>query len=491
MVKPLHRVALEKGRHTSGPTVLQKHKRADDAQPRWMVQCLNDGEEGPQDNRYDPLKYLALPMEEEQKECYHKFYEATSSSALVAVSICQACLDELHKPGDKPPQYSLANGCSKNVRVASIKHLACKMPCKAINCDLHWTQRTAKGLDSLYLLSEAEDIVISTSHLAELPEDNIPEEIIDIICQLDDVGVIEQESAGYVPQDDDEASDMVVDGSDNGPDVIPIQIAGGIDTDMSKLMAKKVALRVNEKLLWNLRHSTSPFVAFGITQCHQVLSSTHLQIGWKTFDKDTQLLSTLTLERLQKAWEAEEKNIPVMDPLIQLLQKHVFASENINLNDLWEKRGPSKEKQAENMASNPYAASKFFHFLIWTILTTLFGIKATTHHVHMQMRIFGGVAGYVGLIKSQGRGTLHLHLLVWLRNMSVSGLMEELLCGEDFHQKVQNFIKENIHAYIPGFKSAEELRKIPNNTEVAYSQPPNPQSPNYDSEIVELECKVA
>jgi len=40
---------------------------------------------------------------------------------------------------------------------------------------------------------------------------------------------------------------------------------------------------------------------------------------------------------------------------------------------------------------------------------------------------------------------------------------------------------------MPGFESAEELKKIPNDVEVAYSRPPNPQSPDYDSEIMVLE----
>ena len=122
-------------------------------------------------DKSDLLKYLALPTEEERKACYCKFYEATSSAALAAgicgvcamecramedslhkmalsdipnshrlvpkashpshdvyesrllqpegvlevngphtiVSICQTCLDELQKPGDKPPRYSIAN----------------------------------------------------------------------------------------------------------------------------------------------------------------------------------------------------------------------------------------------------------------------------------------------------------------------------------------------------------------------------------------------
>jgi len=399
-----------------------------------------------------------------------------------------------------------------------------------------------------------------------------------------------------------------------GPDVIPIDIVGGIDTDTSKLTASELmtwglanlwkegreggyfvrhgkqpvndfgcpcagddpcpAKRLNffarafpglfpygeggiegeptvdfaEHIRWALhyhdrrfrRHPTFSFVAFGITQRRQVLSSTRVQMSCKTFDKDAYLLSTLTLERLQKAQEVEEKNVPISDPLIQLLRKHVYATgghvvgsdysrfqlhsqiwstsimlnppslwitinpcdlhdpiaqvlagENINLDDLRQKIGPSKEKRAENMALDPYTAAKFFHFLVRTILTTLLGVEATTQCVHTHMGIFGKVVGYFGLVESQGRGTLHLHLLVWLKNTLVSETIEELLRGEDFHQKIRNFIKENIRAYLPGFESAEELKKIPNDVEVAYSRPPNPQSANYDAEIVDLERRVA
>ena len=54
-------------------------------------------------------------------------------------------------------------------------------------------------------------------------------------------------------------------------------------------------------------------------QRRQVLLSAWLQMNRKTFERDAQLLSTLTLEKLQIAQEAEEKNIPISDPLIQLL----------------------------------------------------------------------------------------------------------------------------------------------------------------------------
>jgi len=347
----LRRAALEKRTSSPRATVLRKRRREDEAHHWWTVQRLNeeDDEEGPpgDEDDYDPSKYLALPTEEERKECYRKFYKATSSATLAAgicgicarecramdeslqkmslddipnshrlvprvlhpahdlysnrllqpeavevdgprtiVSVCLACLDELRKPGDKPPQYSLANRLwigrilwqlqvltfpeqlliahlyprvfvfklfpkrQGSVRQASGLQNAMRgnvstydMPMDGISTmiqgnlmprrpavlaslitvtfiglgDLpkawiHSTFRVRRKVvhDALLWLKENNpyyaEIDISASHLEELPEDDVPEEVMDIICQSDDVGMIEQESAGYVPQDNDEGS---------------------------------------------------------------------------------------------------------------------------------------------------------------------------------------------------------------------------------------------------------------------------------------------
>ena len=262
---------------------------------------------------------------------------------------------------------------------------------------------------------------------------------------------------------------------------------GGIEGD------QEVPVDFSKHIWWSLcyynhwfqRHQTFSFIAFGIMQRCQVLLSARLQMNWKTFERDAQLLSTLTLKKLQIVQEAEEKNIPISDPLIQLLWKHVyatgahvlgsdyshyqlrsqiwstsimlnppslwitinpcdlhdpivqvFAGENINLENLWEKPGPSKERRAENMALDPYAAAKFFHFLIWTILTTLFGAEATTQCIHSHMGIIGEMIGYFGLVESQGRGTLHLHMLVWLKNT------QQRIVWSQRHNTLPNFISQ-------------------------------------------------
>jgi hypothetical protein len=48
------------------------------------------------------------------------------------------------------------------------------------------------------------DIQIDPKRLCGLPEDDVPIEILGIIRQTDDIGLVDQESAGYVPTDSDE-----------------------------------------------------------------------------------------------------------------------------------------------------------------------------------------------------------------------------------------------------------------------------------------------
>lgn len=78
--------------------------------------------------------------------------------------------------------------------------------------------------------------------------------------------------------------------------------------------------------------------------------------------------------------------------------------------------GPDSAKRAQNIAKDPYAASKFFHFIIQTILETLFQVKVTSYQVKNGIGILGGISAYFGMVECQGRGTLHLHLLIWLKN---------------------------------------------------------------------------
>lgn len=58
--------------------------------------------------------------------------------------------------------------------------------------------------------------------------------------------------------------------------------------------------------------------------------------------------------------------------------------------------------------------------MIKTIVETLFGVHVTPHQVMLHKGIFGFVNGYFGVVESQGRGSLHLHMLLWLSDAPLS-----------------------------------------------------------------------
>lgn len=317
---------------------------------------------------------------------------------------------------------------------------------------------------------------------------------------------------------------------------------GGLEAD------RPVEVDFRDHVKWALnyhdrrfgKHETFPFVAFGIAQRRQALYSARLQMRRATFETDARLLSTITLEKLNKAREEEEKNLPISDPAVRLLRKHihatggrvmasdqaryqlrsqiwstsiylnppslwitinpcdlhdpiaqVFCGEEIDLDSFIATAGPSKEQRAQNIAGDPHAAAQFFHFLIRTILLTLFGVNTTKYKFKSRMGIFGKVRAYFGLVESQNRGSLHLHLLLWLYGAPTSEEMHQLLQQAEFRAHVLAYIRANLRAHVSGLETAAAIKKIPNETEIAYSRPVHPDAPDYDKQLEIFERRLA
>ena len=287
-------------------------------------------------------------------------------------------------------------------------------------------------------------------------------------------------------------------------------------------------------------HESYPFFTFGIIQQRQALTTARLQSRRTSFERDAKILSTITLDKLKDAQEQEDRGVPISDPSVKLLRRHiysgmgrimgsdqsrtklrsqiwsttikkgppslwitinpsdindpiaqVFTGENIDLDSFIATDGPSKKQRAKNVASDSYAAAKFFHFMIWTILETLFGIKVTNYQVKSRKGILGKISAYFGTVESQGRGTLHLHILIWLDDTPSADELVELLKTEEFRDRVHSFIKANIRSYLPGLESAESVKEITKDSDIAYSRPPNPSAEDYDDQLRTFELNVA
>ena len=89
-----------------------------------------------------------------------------------------------------------------------------------------------------------------------------------------------------------------------------------------------------------------------------------------------------------------------------------------------EKFEPNLARHQEVVAqvvNNPVAAARFFHFMIQLFIKHCLGVGSALPG------LFGDTEAYYGTVEQQGRLTLHLHLLLWLRNaMSPSQIRANL-----------------------------------------------------------------
>ncbi|KAJ6543482.1 hypothetical protein B0H10DRAFT_2389367 [Mycena sp. CBHHK59/15] len=439
------------------------------------------------------------------------------------------------------------------------------------------------------------NIKIDAARIAALPEDDVPWEIMSLVRQSTDTGIIDQESAGYVPQHDSEGTAQF------DPDVIPLHVTGTIDTDLSTLSSNEmmtwglenlwkegkegayavrhgrhpvsdfgkpragdpepadpdrpnffekvfpclfpygrggleadrpVDLNFGDHIKWALqRHETFPFVAFGISQRRQALMSARIQMRRKNFEKYARLMATITPEKLKQACREEEQKLPISDPAVQLLRQHVhstvgrvkgsnqsrtimrsqlwstavymrpwnlwitinptdihdpiaqiFAGENIDLDNFIAALGPDSEKRAQNIAADPYAAAKFFHFMIRTILEILFGIEVTPFHVRSSMGILGEVAAYFGMVEAENRASLHLHMLISFKHAPNADEMIALLKQDSFRARISAYIQANLRAHLPGLETADLVKSIPTT---------KPDPPDYEEQLKDFELRLA
>lgn len=267
-----------------------------------------------------------------------------------------------------------------------------------------------------------------------------------------------------------------------------------------------------------------PFIVFGVCQKREVCRSAVLQMRKSNYSKQMDIISQLKPSDLVKASEEETKGVPFSSAAVRALRNQlsavrtrvkgtdesrqhvrskiwgtslifnppslwvtlnpadsqdpiaqVLAGADIDLDKFCKTAGPKSGERAANVASDPYASAQFFHFIIKTILETLFGIRKRSSGLgpDRQEGIFGKVQSYVGTVECQGRGTLHLHMLVWLHNAPTSKEMQTALKTDEFRDKVSKYIGSIIRADIDGLNK-EQIEALPKEQAVTYSRPDDP-----------------
>ncbi|CAF3982015.1 unnamed protein product [Rotaria sp. Silwood1] len=111
-----------------------------------------------------------------------------------------------------------------------------------------------------------------------------------------------------------------------------------------------------------------------------------------------------------------------------------FAGVNLDLDAIIPNNLPSAYERAEIIASHPVATAKFFHRLITTVLETMISGEG----------VLGPVKAYFGTVENQGRGSLHLHMLIWLDHKYTPAQLRENIKDERFRNSLRDYLEDII-----------------------------------------------
>ena len=89
------------------------------------------------------------------------------------------------------------------------------------------------------------------------------------------------------------------------------------------------------------------------------------------------------------------------------------------------------------VCANPVAGARFFHFLVETFISDVLGVNSK------HRGLYGDTDAYYGTVEQQGRLTLHLHILLWIKGGLSPQEMRRRLMGPDlqFQKKVTAWLE--------------------------------------------------
>lgn len=103
----------------------------------------------------------------------------------------------------------------------------------------------------------------------------------------------------------------------------------------------------------------------------------------------------------------------------------------------------SKLDRARVVSDHPAAGAKFFHVMISAFLKCILGSNGAPG-------LFGTSKGYYGTVEAQGKGTLHLHLLVWLEgNLNPQALRDRMAADKTYENDMFAWLESNILTALP------------------------------------------
>lgn len=117
-----------------------------------------------------------------------------------------------------------------------------------------------------------------------------------------------------------------------------------------------------------------------------------------------------------------------------------FAGVDLDLDKILPETIPSTYERAQIIASHPVATARFFNVLISNILKCM-----------VEKGVLGPIKAYFGTVENQGRGSLHLHILMWLDHDLTPAQLKESVHSEEFRNGLLSYLDDIIKQDLSNF----------------------------------------
>ena len=99
------------------------------------------------------------------------------------------------------------------------------------------------------------------------------------------------------------------------------------------------------------------------------------------------------------------------------------------------------DERMRSVCRNPVAGARFFHFMVKTFIEDVLGVEAS------HRGLYGDTAGYYGTVEQQGRLTLHLHMLLWIKGyLNPQELRDKIMNSDEAWQNRLYKYLESCHS---------------------------------------------
>ena len=124
---------------------------------------------------------------------------------------------------------------------------------------------------------------------------------------------------------------------------------------------------------------------------------------------------------------------------------------------------PSLRERCKLLAKDPVASARFFDRYVKLTLRYLLGYEGDDEPVRVGKKfgILGRVSAYYGSVEAQKKGTLHLHLLLWLLHaLSPDTFFSKMENDLEYRKRVFRWIADCIKQSLPKDVDSFGLKKV-------------------------------